>query len=273
MNKSTKHNQKKSKIIYSHYTDKAFTIVEVMIVLVVIGTISTLTYQVTQSKANYFRTRYMAYSAYTNLKNGINQIVAAGCTSPNLAVCPKPTDLSLPIVGHDTNSPPLGLCDRLISSSTNNGIFNTMGTPDCTLTTSSNFSATNANFIATNGMMFYNFGSPPVNSYFTVYIDMDGSAQGKSSTTTDVLTFIIGNDGSIYPAYGTVAATNPAYLPSSVSYITNGNYVGVANGIDYQTAYCDVYGSYPPNNTPCTKSPACNTFSCTFSVNKPPGMQ
>lgn len=255
--------------------NKAFTIVEIMIVLVIIGLISTLTYNITQSQANYFKTRYNSYSIFINLQNGISELLTAGCISNNITVCPKPGDTSLPIVGHDTNSPPLGLCDRLVPSSTNNGEYNVVGVVNCAINTSSDFKEANANFIIPNGTIFYNFGSNPdsVTNLYTVYVDMDGSSQGNSSTNTDILTFNIGLDGKVYPAYNTVAATNPAYISASSGYInSSGNYVGVHNGVGYQTAFCDVYGTYPPNNG-CTKPDVCKTNSCIFSVNKPPGIK
>lgn len=276
-------NDKKNKAIFLNKTNKAFTIAEIMIVLVIIGIISTWTYGITQSKASYYKTRYMAYSAFMNLQNGIGLLLTAGCNSNNVAVCPKPGDTSLPIVGHDTNSPPFGLCDRLIPSATSTGAYNTLGKIYCdpilqpTIVIPSgtlNFSSYTPNFTTTNGMMFYNFSSnpDPISKLYTVYVDIDGKSQGSSSINSDVIAFTFGTDGKIVPAYNTVAATNPAYLPASAGYINSSEtYVGVDNGVGYQTAYCDVYGTYP--NAACAKHPSCITASCKFMLNKPPGIK
>ena len=268
MDSSNKHKDIKVSCLCS--TNKAFTIAELMIVLVIIGIISTATYKIIQSKASYFRTKYMAYSAFTNLKNGVNELIAAGCNSSAVTMCPTPGKAVLPILGHDAASAPaLGLCDRLA-----NDVFNTIGLTNCALTTSSGFNSTNANFKTTNGMSFYNFGSNPdaITNLYTVYIDIDGSANGNSSTTKDILTFTIGNDGTVLPAYNSVGATNNAYLSASVMYTnSSGNYTWVDNGANYQTAYCDVNGTYPPNNL-CAKAAACTTNTCTLSIDKPPGI-
>ncbi|MDD3436649.1 MAG: hypothetical protein PHC64_05810, partial [Candidatus Gastranaerophilales bacterium] len=168
----------------------------------------------------------------------------------------------LPSVADSGN---IGFCNRL------SDLYNTTGTPDCTKTTTSGFSATNANFITTNGMRFYNLGTNAIGSgatgYFTIYVDIDGSKR-TSTENVDVLQFRIYLSGLVLPYDN--ASTSTSYLSTSVRYWNGTAYAWLKNSVSYKESVCvsgqfidaGYCGSY-------TKDSLCDTNVCEIVINKP----
>lgn len=142
----------------------AFTLAELGIVFLIISIVVIATIKISGSKKDYEK-EAMYYSTYTNLKAAVAEMLSQGCNSSNTTTCP--TQKALPNVAHTatnangTNSDGSvgdGFCDRLANN------FNTIGTVDCTIKTlnGGTFNKAAANFITTNSLRFFNFGSDPL---------------------------------------------------------------------------------------------------------------
>ncbi|MDD3436575.1 MAG: type II secretion system protein, partial [Candidatus Gastranaerophilales bacterium] len=55
----------------------AFTFAEVLLVMTIVAIIAVLTFKVQKSQNDYLN-KYMYYSAFTNLKDGVGELVAKG---------------------------------------------------------------------------------------------------------------------------------------------------------------------------------------------------
>lgn len=174
----------------------AFTLMELMIALVIIGVVSVVTVKILSSRNDYVY-KYMYNATLKDLKMGVGTLIAEG-TADSKGNLYK----YLPANGHTSNED--GFCDRLSS------ILNTVGPSDCTRTITDEagpFDTTTANFIATNGMRFFNFGSDPTNNIYTIYVDIDG-AKGNSQFNSDVYRFWIDRCGQLLTTYSTTCTVN-----------------------------------------------------------------
>lgn len=225
---------------------KAFTLSEVMVVFVIVAVVASATFAITKSQLNY-ATKYQYYSAFVNLKQAVGELIANGTAGAK----------TLPATGAT-------FCSNLIA------IMNTVGTPACGTNVTSGFTDLNANFITTNGMRYYNFGTDPVASVYTVYVDING-ASGKSDTN-DVITFTINRNGTVLPDPASKGATDKNYLSASVRYWNATDYAWTENRKEYtyQEAVCkagEVTGAYCgaiAQDANCTVANPCEVI-----INKP----
>lgn len=256
---------------------KAFTLAEVAIVFMVLAIIAAATIKITKAKSSYYLNKFMYYSAFENLKLGIAELIITGCTSSDISsgYCPSPS--SLPTVAY-TTAGSRSLCARLVEEE-----FNTTGSVDCSLPASdaTDFKTATPNFITTNGMRFFNFGTDadPTSKIYTVYIDIDGEKR-NAVLDEDVMKFIIDTTNKVVlPDASSKGANTTDYLKASIRYLDATNNIvwllvskdyrqalctaGQANTAD--TAYCDANSTY----IGYSKNAACNTYQCEVLINKP----
>lgn len=244
---------------------RAFTLSELMIALAVLSIVVAATIKVTKVQTTYIN-KYMYYAAFMNLKQGVGEVLAQGCTAADVTNGDCTTVKALPQKGYDSSYTTRGLCYRLSQ------IFNTVGAVDCTKTATSGFASATPNFILSNGAKFFNLGTTAASSSYTVYIDFDGS-RGSSVLNTDVMAFIVNTDGTVYPEPSSTGATNSGYLAASVRYRSATSpfpYVWLYKGISYYYATCYAEGTY--NGTTCTtptQASACTTNTCQVAIIKP----
>lgn len=274
---------------------KAFTMAEVMVVMVIIAIISLATYGILKAQTNS-ATRYQYYSAFMNLKQAAGELLADGYTLADDAATPtidesKIIVKKLPNKGYKVAPPSttdaVGFCNRLIE------LLNITAATNCTLTTApAVFDDTTLNFTTTNGTRYYGFGVDPTSSIFNVYIDIDGT-RGTSKPGKDVMHFLVDLDGNVYPYYNSGDTTdsdgsntsngaiNTNYLTASVQYrASDGSLVIVDNRLPYINAVCEATNAY--STIGCSGVPAsvtaynnnCNTTTfpgryCEVVINKP----
>lgn len=254
----------------------AFTLAEVLVVLMIVGIIVAASMGVQKARTNYLN-KFMYYSAYKNIKDGKGELISEGCTSATTTVCPTQGAAALPILGAGTG----GFCERF------SALFNSIGTVSCSTVTSytdaTNFADTvnvHSNFTTSNGMKFYNLSSAPItsgsNKYYSFYVDIDGTKR-SSKLNEDIFKFILFTDGTFYPANnsGSTAITSTDYLTASTRYWddTNKTYKWIVTGTSYQEAACKanealVDGYIPGYCGSITTASACGT-SCEVLIVKP----
>jgi len=198
---------------------KAYTMTEVVTVMIIIGIIIGVTMQITASKVDKAN-KYMYYAAYTTL-----------------------TDLASELLADDTNMQELGsgaLCqqfqNRLNLSGLNLVVNGSEVTPSCsythTITNSTDFAKLKPNVVLRNGIKFYNLNSSMVtisqldgatdvekNGYI-IYADVDAE-RGSSVLYRDVFPFYLTVSGRVVPAYpssGEAGGNNPKEMMFSVRY-------------------------------------------------------
>lgn len=239
----------------------AFTLVETLLVLVITGIIVFATINAGRDRYTFYLNKFMYYSAFTNLINASNKLLADGCTSTDVtnSVC----SLGSGVLPKLTGTTARGLCDRLVDTF-NITPISTATTFDCSqkiTNETGQFDIDHVNFITSNGMRFFNFGTAPTQTpspngpepyTYTIYVDIDGSNR-NAKLNEDVMKFTIATDGTVLPWAGTGAdngATNPDYLTASARYVENSTYTYVpgAIGVNYFNAYCAARGSYPNAN-------------------------
>lgn len=261
------------------YKNYAFTLAEVLVVMLVIGIIITAGMKVQKAQKNYVN-KFMTYSAFTNLKSGIAEVLTEGCTiqDKNLTIC-QDTSGYIPKFGLGGVR---GLCPRLSDK------FNFVGgNPACTTNTTSGFSDTNYNFKVTNGIRFYNFGSAPTqngaNYVYTVYLDIDGAAR-NGILDDDVIKFEISTLGNVIVDAASKAAASTDYITADVRYFdfTGQKYVYPASGLTYRQAICKAKAVPPEiSTTYCNAGmnsydtnaysalSECNSNTCEIELEKP----
>lgn len=218
----------------------AFTLAEVMLTLFIMGIVGSFVININKSRTNYVN-KFMYYSAFNNLQQGIGEIIGEGCRAEDLAATPSPycaASKALPLIGHNADS--RGLCDRL------SDLYNTTGPIDCTQT-----GTTTPNFATKNDARYFNLGSNAVSNSYTVYIDIDGTKR-TGTLGVDLLPFFVTTAGVVYPYYvasdatgASNGATLTGYLSTNVAYKNaSGVYVFVDNGVSYYTAVCEKNGTY-----------------------------
>lgn len=272
---------------YKRKKAKGFTYIEIMLVLLIVGIILVATINTGKIRINSNLNKYMYYSAFNSLMQSTSALLAEGCiqTDVDNHYC---TALSgyLPKIANDTANSTRGLCNRLAE------LFNTVGPVDCTQTAtdSTNFKTATPNFIASNGMRFFNFGTAPTgtdpNYNYTVYVDIDGASARNSVLNEDVMKYRIYTTGGIVvpdaDPTDDKGATSTDYLSASVRYLDDvtSKYKYVESGINYISAYCVANGSYP-TGTACPITPIATVATynancapatnhiCTVIVDKP----
>lgn len=222
----------------------AFTLAEVFVVILVISIISLAGMGVQKTKTNYTN-KFMSYSAFYNLQQGIKELINTGCNNPidttsapdGIIICTSTTSV-LPQYGYvsKNGNTKRGLCPRLSE------IFNITDAPSCTQTVpggTTNFSSYTPNFTATNGINFYNFGVNTVQTVYTVYLDIDGNNR-SGKLNEDVIKIEISTAGDVLLDVASRAAADSDYITASVQYYdsTNNKYVQVINGVNYRNAVC-----------------------------------
>lgn len=236
---------------------KGFTLAEMMIVITVIAIVTVVTVRIQKSRT-YYETRFLTYSAYTNLKHAAGELLADGYElNPSTGIIK-----SLPIVANYPTADatyPVGLCQRITD------IMNTTGSIDCSQTNGgANFNTATPNFITTNGQRFFNFGTDPVSDIYTVYVDINGkNAKSNDALNKDVLKFQVYTNGIVL--LDSTAATDKNYITASVKIVTGSSVTYVAQNVDFKTAACtanltadatycggiSASGSCPSTNNPC----------------------
>lgn len=243
----------------------AFTLAEIMVVMVIISVLASGTITLTKYKNNYVN-KYMYYSAFINLKQGVGALISEGCSDSDLTNSICDAKNKLPRYGYNASYSTRNLCYRLSQ------VFNTVGTIDCTQTATSGFSTATPNFILTNGIRFFNLGTTAATNSYTIYIDFDGPRR-SGTLNTDVMAFIINTDGSVYPEPSSTAANDATYLAASVRYRNTAAspvYIWLYKSISYRAALCYATGSY--NGAACTsptQDAACTTNNCQVVIIKP----
>lgn len=208
----------------------AFTLSEIMVVLFVISVIALATYKISASRTDYVY-KYMHAAALRNLKRGVGEIIADGTTSAGVTTKTLPTDGPT-------------FCAKFAE------LANTVGTINCSQiidAVNPVFDLTTANFIGSNGIRFFNFGSNPVgtapNQVYKVYVDIDG-AKGSSTLNKDVWPFCISMKGRI----------TDCVTPESCGSVSGTQYEqsgSAINMVDIDTnAICSSYtcGHKPPSD-------------------------
>lgn len=254
----------------------AFTLSELMVVFFIIGVIAVTTIQLSKSQLN-IAVKYQYSAVFKNLKHAIGEIIVDGAMRDDLATIDK----LLPDVGTRTDAThPLheGLCQRVTN------MVNIIGTADCSLTKAAvnPFTAAQANFIASNGVRYFNFGAAPTldgggdhsKDYFTVYVDIDGVAK-NGTLNVDVLGFKIYRTGQVIPISTSVGGTSTSYMTASLYYddFTSGNRVvtWIEKSVSFFDASChagDIAGSDCPAGS-LPKNALCTSNICTVVINSP----
>ena len=198
---------------------KAYTLAEVVIVMIVIGIIVGITMQITASKVEQAN-KYMYYATYTTLK-----------------------DFATELIADNTDMETLGggsLCTQIQNR------LNLMGqkitvagkevTPSCStahnLSNKTDFSEVVPNLVLVNGIRLYNLKGALVTisqlngaadeekKGYIIYADINAS-RSSSTLYKDVFPFYLTISGKIIPAYpssGTAGGNNPNDMMFSVRY-------------------------------------------------------
>jgi len=231
---------------YSSKKIKAFTLAEIMVVFMIIAVIATATIGIQKSRKNYV-TKFSYYATFTNIKTMVAELIADGCDISKDTGCGSTAKL-LPTNGHETSGPAinLGFCDRLIE------MINVIGNPNCSLT-----GTITPNFVTTNGVRWFNFGSSPTyldlasnpsyvvgtgteydKEVYTVYADINGT-KGNSTINTDLMKFYITRDGNtVIPAEDSIGGIDQNYLSASVRYQLGTKYVWPLQHVTFKEAAC-----------------------------------
>ncbi len=245
--------------------NKAFTVAEVMITLVILSIICLLWIKDVQLKKEKYYNNFFSYSSLDNLVKSTDIILHEGCTSADVTngVCTSEIN-NLPQVAYYAGE--RGFCNRMAD------LFNTIGPVICNPTeisgSTSNFVTYTPNFISSNGMKFYNFHVNPISNKYTVYVDIDGN-QRDSVLNEDILEFIININGTMLPSPTSSIATNKEYLAASIRYYNSG-YSWADEDVTYYKAVCDKYGNY--DGVACSNSiytSICSVHLCEIIVKKP----
>lgn len=209
----------------------AFTIAELMLVVMVIGIIMAVTQKINRERLNYQRGA-LYYSAYVNLKAAVGNLAAEGCTDTDVTNGFCTTKKALPQVSHTSTS--RGFCDRYANE------LNTIRAVDCTQT-----GLTTPNFTLTNSQRVFGIGGAasaippvtPVTSYL-VKIDINGT-KGNTTLGEDVFQFVVYLDGTSLPADS--AGNDSTYLRARLTYVPETGVITLVpdtRGIAYAKAYC-----------------------------------
>jgi len=259
----------------------AFTLAELLVVFVIIGVILSATAGIYKAQLKVAK-KYQYYAAFTNLKHATAEIIADGFdTDTTLPI--KTIVKYLPDKGNfdNTATQPDGLSNGLCQRISN--LINTVGTVNCNLTkTTEPFAKSEANFIATNGIRFFNFGvanhtnSAPnadATDFFIVYVDIDGD-KGTGMLNDDVHAFKIYRSNQVIPYYNNDANSAgmlTEFASTTLRYENAGNYVLIDTGVPYLEAACHA-GVISGDDCPvawAVKDTLCDTNVCEVVINRP----
>ena len=107
-------------------TKKAFTLAEIAVVFVIIALIAVVGIKITKSGTN-LTNKYMSYAAFTNLKDGIGELIADDTTLPAYGVAPTTVTCVPPSISV-TPATSSASIPYTPSASTTNGTFTVTGT-------------------------------------------------------------------------------------------------------------------------------------------------
>lgn len=241
----------------------AFTLAEVMIVLAIASVIALISIKLVKSVTNS-TTKYSYYAAFTNLKQGVGELMADGYVDAG-AVRHK----ALPPIGN-TAAGVDGFCNRL------SDVYNVPGAISCTRASTTVFTTATVNFTTANGMGFYNLGSDSVVSapanFFNVYIDINGT-KGSGVINQDVMRFLVFTDGTVHPAPDSIAYTDTSFITATVRY-ANGAGVDIPlyRGVSYQHAMCKagiITNACTPLSSNGIDNTHCGNNNCYVVINRP----
>lgn len=233
------------------------TFAEIIMVLIVMAVVATATITVTKAKAEYYLNKFMYYSAYFNLKEGMSQIIDDHSNIPTTGAT---------------------LCAYM------SDLYNTVGTVDCSRSGTTSFISSKINFSVTNGFKFFNLAANPStvgsSDVYTIYIDIDGNKDIKepSKLNSDVFSFYVKvSDGTVLPNPNETPATDRNYLSASVKYLdASMNYVRIVNDTNFKNAFCSYKGYYTGSTCTAeelaTYNAYCSSSSghiCELTINKP----
>lgn len=252
-------------------SQKGFTLAEMMIVITIIAIVSVVTIRIQKSRT-YYETKFMTYSAYTNLKRAAGELLADGYElDPSTGIVK-----SLPKVADKAAadaSDPMGLCQRITD------VMNINGSASCSqppVNDGTNFNLATANFVTTNGQRFYNFGKDPDPTadpdvfVYTVYVDINGKNSGRKDVYgVDVVKFTINTNGIVLA--DSPAATDRNYLTASVKISTGTGVTLVRQNVTFQEAACAsrlASGAYCGSFSADASCPATDN-PCEVYINKP----
>lgn len=197
---------------------KAFTLAEVFIAMVILSVLVSVSVTFFTSKKDYER-EYFYYSAYLNI---VKVVDAALLNDSYLkGTTPRTVESECGI----TNLPAGTYKCRAFKSDTGtlcnvfNDYFNTSGTANCSVTSSTPQNGTNPSLKLTNGMEIYftNQASTGIlgdadgvvkdteKNGYTIWIDINGHGQGEDKQYYDVMPFYITLSGKVVPGVGNVA--------------------------------------------------------------------
>ena len=245
---------------------------------------------------------YSYYAAFSNLKLAMGELIAVG-TIHNAAAVP-PADLVMDVMLPDAaNRTYVAAFSDLKHKDTYNGlcqrfteIVNVVGAVDCTKTrATSPFASTDANFIVSNGVRYFNFGRDPVppdpadpthlNDYYTIYVDINGELGSGisglySNNSVDVVPFIVLRTGQVIPGLDSAnLGPSKSYLKASVKYNDGVSDIWLEKSVAYLDAACHagiVVAPYCPAAALPIADECCNTatcaagkYPCEVIINKP----
>ncbi|MEI8129437.1 MAG: DUF1566 domain-containing protein [bacterium] len=205
-------------------TKKAFTLVEIAVVFVIIALIAVVGIKITKSGTN-LTNKYMSYAAFTNLKDGIGELIADDTTLPAYGVAPTTVTCVPPIISV-TPATSSASIPYTTSASTTNGTFTVTGTGGSGTVTITN---------------------PTVPS--------------GSSVTMSPTTFSIANGGT---QTVTFTATSPANSASTGTF-TFGFSASIAGGNTATHTHTQIRDAAPPPPLTPDPAATCDDSGVTFS--------
>lgn len=108
-------------------TKKAFTLAELAVVFVIIALIAVAGIKITKSRTNHVN-KYMSYAAFTNLKQGMGELIADNKTLPAYGVAPSTVTCNAPPSISVTPATSSASIPYTASASQTTGTFNVVGT-------------------------------------------------------------------------------------------------------------------------------------------------
>lgn len=265
---------------YNYKNKKAFSIPELLIIMVIVGVISVM--MLTIIKPNESALKFQYYNAYNTLNTAafnINQD-AMQALEENLPGVPA-ANKRFPINAKE-------LCEKLASNgSVQSGYINTTdyrcdSNPKVAASGDpSTFIDANMAFRASNSMKFYirerlttnipnSLGGTTSVPYFLVWVDLNGDRgpntsdfQGKKKP--DIVPFVVADYGYVLPVGGPVS--DITYMTGRVKVITDKK-TYYTNSMPYYAAQIAAYGNkqYPATDLPSVANPWRTILSGTKAV-------
>lgn len=243
---------------------KAFTLAEVFIAMVILSVLVSVSVTFFTSKKDYER-EYFYYSAYLNI---VKVVDAALLNDSYLKGANPRTEESECGI---TNLPAGTYKCRAFKSDAGtlcnvfNDYFNTSGTVNCSVTSSTPQNGTNPSLKLTNGMEIYfasqvsadilgdadGVAKDTEKKGYTIWVDINGHGQGEDKKYYDVMPFYITLSGKVVPGYGEVlgirgyefnefdAGGNPSLIAFDIVKVADNDSLEVlARSLSFREAAC-----------------------------------